>query len=219
MEIRHLFLEANGVVIPSVQLNCESRYLAIVIHGYGGNKEEMMGLSSHLLFRGYDSLTIDLRGHGESLDPYSIEVLNDVNYLIDQVRQRKTVIAIGHSVGGRLALLSNADVKVGISPALKGRYSEQTRKMIQSLRSYRVIEESADTNFEILEKLSSVYSGRKLVVYGSRDVPEIKQACKQLEGSDTEVQQIVGALHNDICVHSSTFQCIDQFIESLPNGV
>ena len=216
MSIQHKTIHVNDIVVPAIEMSSNSDKIAMVIHGYGGNKEEIMGLSSYLYFNGVDSITIDLRGHGESTDDYSIRVLDDINELLEKYGDNKKTIAIGHSLGGRLALLSKADLKIGISPALSKTYSEQTKAMIKNFRSYRVIEESQEINFEILQQLDEITMGNNLVLYGTRDIPEIIKACEQLQGPGMRIEKIKDALHNDIYVNYSVFNIIAEFIHTAP---
>ncbi|MGH7372459.1 MAG: alpha/beta hydrolase, partial [Candidatus Methylomirabilales bacterium] len=42
---------------------------AAVVHGYGGCKEQMLGISARLAEEGWAALALDLRGHGEHPAP------------------------------------------------------------------------------------------------------------------------------------------------------
>jgi esterase/lipase len=217
MEILKEAFRINDAFIPSVNIlekgNARS---AVIIHGYGGNKEEMLGLSLAIAEAGINTYTIDLRGHGESVQPFSAAIADDVNQIIHSLKRTTKVMALGHSFGGRLSLLSDADYRIGISPALDHVYSEQTMSMINKLRRYRVNEVSENINFTILKELMSVDAGLKdtdLVLYGTRDVPEIKNACLKLKATFNNVVEIAGALHNDICTLNETFEAIAKFIE------
>jgi hypothetical protein len=164
-----------------------------------------------------NAISIDLRGHGENRNYYSIDVLNDLNTLIAQLNSKSKTIAIGHSLGGRLAMISDANYKIGISPAFLRNYSEQTVAMINNFRKYRVKEQSDNINFEILKNLPVFdnESRNTMIVYGSRDVPEIKEECIRLSTLGIKTKEIKNAFHNDIYTVNETFVCIGEFINSI----
>jgi dienelactone hydrolase len=57
---------ADNHAIPAYLFLPESpRGGAAVVHGYGGCKEQMLGISARLAEEGWASLAIDIRGHGE----------------------------------------------------------------------------------------------------------------------------------------------------------
>lgn len=77
----------------------------MVVHGYGGAKEEFTGFLDAFAARGWHAVAFDLRGHGESGWPedeasYSLELFaDDVVALADTLGWRRFV-ALGHSMGG-----------------------------------------------------------------------------------------------------------------------
>ena len=150
----------------------------------------------------------DLRGHGEHKLPLDKDVLWDVETAIAYCRSFGKVAAIGHSSGGRLCLISSADFAVGISPPLQTTYSAETRRIINDLRSYRVRESFPGVNFEILKTLPMwqvVNNKQALILFGSRDVPEIVSSCKELRAKGKHVIEIDRAFHNDIFLLEETF--------------
>jgi len=63
-------------------------------------------------------------------------------------------------------------------------------------------------NFDILKNSpvpNSFDSSRSLLLFGSRDVPEIVAKCKELEANGAPVVEIPQALHNDIFLLEETF--------------
>jgi len=187
-----------------------ARGAAVIAHGYGGCKEEPLGLAWRVAESGIAVCSIDLRGHGEHMLPMDRQILDDIEAAIEHCRSYGKVTVIGHSLGGRLALISSADQAIGISPALSRTFSTQTQEMLKNLRSYRVREKYPGQNFDILRDLPA-YEGKTdrkaMIVYGSRDVPDILSACKELPSSVSTVR-IENAMHNDIYTLEATFQCI-----------
>jgi esterase/lipase len=204
-------IHSNGFKVPGILLvPTNARSAVVIAHGYGGCKEEPLGLAWRVAESGLAVCSIDIRGHGEHALPMDEHIQDDMEAAIEYCRRYGKVTAIGHSLGGRLALLSSADHMIGISPALNRIFSPQTREVLKNLRSYRVREMYPGQNFDILNQLP-IYrheAGREaMIVYGSRDVPEITAACNEIASSVPTVL-IENAMHNDIYTLEATFKCV-----------
>ena len=117
----------GNVQVPAVVFTHERpRAYAIVVHGYGGCKEEALGLAWRIAKEGLTVAAIDLRGHGENERLYDTSIL---------------------------CLLSQADCKIGISPALGQSFGQATVNLITTMRAHRVREERAGINFDTLNIL------------------------------------------------------------------
>jgi len=212
MKIERKLIQQNGLSIPSTVIEpSNSVGTVIIMHGFGGCKEEQLGLAWRVAEVGFTTCVIDLRGHGEHELPLDEEVVLEVETAIQYFRRYGKVIAIGHSLGGRLALLSTADYAIGLSPALNKTFSNQTQEIIKALRGYRVNEIYPNVNFEILNKLPEWQigsNGNVKIIFGSRDVPEIISACNELKEKSVPVIEIDKALHNDIFLLELTFEKI-----------
>jgi alpha-beta hydrolase superfamily lysophospholipase len=218
MDIKRQFLCGDGFHVPAVTLMPPDPPGAVlIIHGYGGSKEEFMGLAWRVAEQGFATCVIDLRGHGEHMLPLDENVLQDVETAIRHCRgygngrDNGRVVAIGHSMGGRLALLSSADAAIAISPAYSKTYCEQTHTYIRRMESHRVREQSTETVFEILQKLPlwQPGNGRPVsIIYGSRDNYDTIASCKELESAGMPVTLIDKALHGDSFLFEATFQAI-----------
>jgi len=154
-----------------------------------------------------------LRGHGENGNVLDDGIVKEISDCIDFCRQFGRVTAIGHSLGGRLVLSSSADFAIGISPALATEYSFQTQSMLKNLRQYRVQESYQSVLFDIIRDLPGLKQSKEhsLILYGTRDVPEIVEYCKNLPGNidvDVNVVEIANAFHNDIYLLEKTFSVI-----------
>ncbi len=223
MDIKRETIQADGLGVPCVILApAVSRGAAVIVHGYGGCKEEQLGLAWRVAETGITACVIDHRGHGEHKLTLDEDVLQDVETAITYCRSFGRVAAIGHSSGGRLSLISSADFAVGISPALQTTYSAETQRIINDARSYRVRESFPGVNFEILKKLpvwQVTNNKQALVLFGSRDVPEIVSACKELGAKGKHVIEIDRAFHNDIFLLEETFrQVVKKLSEWFSNG-
>ena len=215
MEIKREIIEGNGFEVPCITFEpSESRGAVVLVHGYGGLKEETFGLAWHIAEKGFTVGAIDLRGHGEHQFDLDGNILSDLETAISHFKCFGEVTAVGHSLGGRLSLISSADYAIGISPALDKTFSPQTMKLLEELRGYRVRKSNFNV-FKILNDLPSFQfdEGKSLVIYGSRDVPEIMSKCDKLKFEGTQVVQIENALHNDIFLSGPTFKTVTQKLQ------
>ncbi len=216
MNIERYFIRAGVSAVPSVMIKPDkSRGAAVVVHGYGGCKEELLGLAWRVAETGITACAIDLRGHGEHALPFDEDVLADVQAAVEFCRAFGKVVAIGHSSGGRLSLISAADCAIGISPALETTYSPQTEEIIKGFRGYRVRESYAGVNFVTLKKLptwKATVERPTGIIFGSRDVPEIVRLSVELKSQGQEVIEIKNALHNDIFTLEKTFEAVKMLL-------
>ena len=75
MDIKKLFIQSNGYNIPSILIEPpESSGIVIIIHGYGGSKEEQLGSGWRISLSGFTSCLIDLPGHGENTDYFDGDI-------------------------------------------------------------------------------------------------------------------------------------------------
>ena len=213
MNIERGVIKENGLQIPCVVVKPpSSRGAAVIVHGYGGSKEEQLGLAWRVAEIGITACAIDHRGHGEHGLPLDEGVLQDVEGAIDYCRGFGRVAALGHSSGGRLCLISSADFVIALSPAIVTDFTPETERLVKAMRSYRARESFPGANFENMRKLpvpQSMDKARTLILFGSRDVPEIVSACRSLkkDGLAVEIDQ---GLHNDIFLLEETFRLVTE---------
>ncbi|MDO9044682.1 MAG: alpha/beta fold hydrolase, partial [Methanobacteriaceae archaeon] len=185
-----------------------------VVHGYGGFKEETLGLAWRIAEQGFMTGAIDLRGHGEHPLDLDENILLDLEASISYFRQFGKVTAIGHSLGGRLSLISSADYAIGIAPALNKTYSSQTQELIEEMRDYRVRKSNSNI-FDILNNLPQyqIKDDKVFILHGSRDIPEIISECNKLKSEGIDIVQINEALHGDIFLFEPTFKAVNDKIK------
>ena len=138
-------------------------------------------------------------------------ILLDLETAISNFRNLGKVTAIGHSLGGRLALISSADYAIGLSPAASKKFSLQTEGIIKELRDPRVKRSNNDI-FNILNELplNQFKDVNSMIIHGSRDIPEITSASKIIKSEGIQVEIIEGALHNDIYLYEPVFEVINK---------
>jgi hypothetical protein len=209
MEITRSSLSTSRAAFPAIQMVEPGRRASVIlIHGYGGCKEETLGLSFRIFGMGFNTFAIDLNGHGENPKALDLDVLDDVNSLVETLERTGPVTVLGHSLGGRLALLSRAPRRIGLSPALERTFSRETVHMVHLLRSYRVRQAEEGINFRILRELPEAepsLTENDHILYGSRDLPEVMDRCQRLAKAGRTVHLIQGAYHGDMIFMEETF--------------
>ncbi|MBI2456476.1 MAG: alpha/beta fold hydrolase [candidate division NC10 bacterium] len=171
----------DGHVVPAYLFRPGSPVAGVAVaHGYGGCKEQMLGLAARLAERGLAACPFDIRGHGEHPAPLGAAMLLDLEAILAFLRRFGRVAAVGHSLGGRLALMSSADVVAAISPPLPQRPSEEGRAMLTHFGSTTV---RAQDPGEILDLLRSMpppaaSSRPTLLLHAEGDVPSLIEAVR-----------------------------------------
>ena len=155
----------------------------VVCHGYGGSKEQMLGVAVAVAERGMAALVVDLCGHGENRAPIGPAMREEVEAGVAFVRRFGRTAVVGHSLGGRLALMSSADVMVALSPSVMVQMSPQGKWMFENFPSPGVREPYFGYVNELLEKLGPVPShGRPcLLVYSERDIKPLLDGAAGLQ--------------------------------------
>lgn len=224
MDIEHRFLPGDGCKVPAILIQpADPQGAAVIVHGYGGNKEEQLGLGWRVAEAGLVACVIDLRGHGEHSLPLDGEVGADLDAAIRFCRLFGKVVAIGHSFGGHLALFSNADYCIAISPSVKRPLSEHTQATLKTKRSYRVRPSDFETVRVIHDKLPmwnpAKNIGNTLILFAEWDIPEISSECNELKNVGVCVVQIPKSMHNDIYLVEQTFEDVqNRILEWYGNG-
>ncbi|MCE5322805.1 alpha/beta fold hydrolase [bacterium] len=209
MKIERMRIPAGGYYIPAIFIIPKDPSASVVLaHGYGGCKEEVLGIAWRIAEAGLRVCSIDLSGHGENPSDFGVGILDDMEAAIAYCRSFGKVAAVGHSLGGRLALISSADYAIGISPAAADCFRDQTYKVLKATRSYRVCNGSMSVLRSVLKDIPTWKpdnAGNTLVLFGSRDLPEISAFCRVLNSPKIEIEN---ALHSDIFTLETTFRAV-----------
>lgn len=189
----------DGYAIPAYRVEPDGgRGTAVICHGYGGSKEEMLALVLAVAEGAQcRALCIDLRGHGEHLAPIGPGVLNDLQAALDAMLADGPVVAIGHSLGGRLALMADADLAIAVSPAAVQEISPQGRWMFETFPSPLVREPYPGYVVELLNQLGEIPQRPRpcLLVHAARDIPNIMAGTKIL------AERLPGATLHEVGTH------------------
>jgi fermentation-respiration switch protein FrsA (DUF1100 family) len=156
---------------------------AVVCHGYGASKEQMLGIVTAVAEKGIAVLAVDLCGHGENTAPIGPAMRDEMESAIAFVRRFGRTAVIGHSLGGRLALMSSADVMVALSPSVMMQMSPQGKWMFENLPSPGLREPYSGYVLELLDKLGPVPPhGRPcLLLYSERDIQALLDGAASLQ--------------------------------------
>jgi pimeloyl-ACP methyl ester carboxylesterase len=125
-------------------------------------------------------LATDLRGHGEHPGQLDEGVIGDVEAAISFARRYGPVAVIGKSLGGRLALMSTADVVVAISPAIPTRVSPTGQTMFTQFPSPRVREPYPGYVVDLLKRLGPppVRDRPTLLISATHDIQTIREGTR-----------------------------------------
>ncbi len=179
----------DGHAIPAIAIAPETpRSGLVLLHPYGGSKEQMVGIALAVAEQGIASLMIDNCGHGENSFELGPAALRDeVESAIRWARARWGHVACGGiSLGGRLALMSPADVIVAISPAaFTGEISPQGQWMFENFPSPAVREPYSGYVNQLLKELGPVQGHDRptLLLYAERDIPMIMNGAAELQAA------------------------------------
>ena len=117
----------DGHAIPGFLFTPASpRGGAVVCHGYGGSKEQMLGIATAVAEKGIAVLAIDLCGHGENMAPIGPAMRDEMEAAVAFVRRfGRTAVdrpqprgearadVVGGRHGGDVAVRHDADVPAG----------------------------------------------------------------------------------------------------------
>lgn len=110
------FTSEDQVTLSGWYIPSRNRAAVIVLHGYGGNRLEMMARAEFLARHEYGVLLYDLRGHGESdgnLRTYGWLDVQDVSAALGFLQNQENIDPnrigiLGFSIGGQIALRAAA---------------------------------------------------------------------------------------------------------------
>jgi dienelactone hydrolase len=140
----------------------------------------MLGLAARVAEAGLAAGVFDIRGHGEHPAPLGPDMLLDLEAVLAFLRPFGRVAAVGHSLGGRLALMSSADAVAAISPALPQRPSEEGRAMLIGFGSTAVRARHPGEILEILRSMPPPAGSSRptLLLHAEGDIPSLIEAVR-----------------------------------------
>ncbi len=197
--------DSNGADLPE----------GLVIHGYGGNKEELLGLAYHVAAAARVRLRLfDLPGHGPDGDD-----LLTSRTAASAVQERVEAIIrpsffIGHSLGARLGLAAGLPAGVAISLPGPALFEGGRRDLLITLRAHRVREREPFAGLvEILnDPLAPV--AETLLLYAANDIKSAADTAKEWRDTVEQVERIPQTGHLDIVSHPKTWRTVSNWLSA-----
>jgi len=185
----------------------------LVVHGYGGNKEEMLGLAYHVAAAAQVRLRLfDLPGH----TPDGDDLLTS-RTAAAAVQKRVEAMSrpsffIGHSLGARLGLAAGLPVGVIISLPGPARFEGGRRDLLKTLRVRRVRE--CEPFAGLVEILNDPFepAAETLLLYAANDIKSATDTAKEWRGAVERVERIPETGHLDIVSHPKTWRTVSDWL-------
>lgn len=196
-------MSRDGYPVPALLFEPAPAQGGVVVsHGYGSSKEEWLGVTACLADAGFAALAIDLRGHGENTPLVGPGALDDLMGALGYMRRYGPVAVVGHSLSGRLSLMTDADAVVAIAPSVVQEVSQFGTWMFENLPSPFVNEPYSGYVIDLLKELGDVpaFPGPALLIYSARDIPNIIAGTRALADvlSQAELREITDQVRPDV---------------------
>lgn len=141
MALRHIYLDDKSFNISYKIIDNKQEKWLLFLHGWGADKELMEGAFKNC-FKKYNHLYIDLPGFGNSSNDYVLDTMSYakiVNCFLYNMKIDINAI-IGHSFGGKVALLLNPKLLILLSSAgLLKKKSFQVKMKIRFAKVLKVL--------------------------------------------------------------------------------
>lgn len=137
----------KGVNVNYTFYDNHSNINLVYLHGWGQNIEMMMPIAKPFIKK-YNVLIIDFPGFGDSDEPKEVWSVFDYAEMVDEMVKKlnmKNPIVIGHSFGGKIALIYGYKYKprkvVVLASPYKQAITKQTLKvkMLKIAKKYQVL--------------------------------------------------------------------------------
>lgn len=162
------FLSLDGIRLTAwyIPAHPAARGTVIVAHGINGNRSDMLPRAAFLVKGGYNTLLLDLRGHGGSGGNYvgpgymeSLDILGAVSYLRKRGDQPQ-IFTMGHSYGAVAALFAASQ-----SPYVAGVISDGAFISYDDMVKRATILLSEDPERSIWERIGLRLAGFRATEY------------------------------------------------------
>lgn len=176
---------------------------ALLIHGYGGSKEEMLPLGFRLAAAGIGCLMTDLPGHGNSGGLFDHETATAALNAI--LKRHRFDVLVGHSVGALLAAAADYPA-VCLSPPLDVYFEGNIKELVTVLRARGVREKKYFAGLkDVIEKTRLDFGEKRIcVIYGYGDLKTVKDFALRAKKAGIETLEVKDASHRDIVTSSAT---------------
>lgn len=210
---------ANGdlLVEPGKKETQSKLREGLVIHGYGGNKEEMLGLSVNLV-KALDLrlLLFDLPGHApDTTDLLTLE--NAGAAVTERLGSLESgSFFIGHSLGGRLGLMTGLPQAILLSVPGRALFDGNRRELLSTLRARRVRENSTYEGLREVLAVDVSPATRTLLLYAKNDIKSSHEMALEWKDGVNAIEKIPDCNHLDIISHRTTERAIVSWLRRQP---
>lgn len=171
----------------------------LIIHGYGGCKEEILGLAVGLAARlPLRLLLFDLPGHGSAAEePLTLAAARE-KVAAAVAALDEPAFFVGHSLGARVGLLSGLELAVCISMPGAARFEGSRADLMRTLR-VRQVNEAAPLS-GLLEVLANgaAPAARTQLLCAGRELESVTELAAAWRGQGIPCIEVEGSGHNDI---------------------
>ena len=190
--------------------------VGLVLHGYGGDRFELLELAEQLAIRlRVRVLVPDLPGHGDRAEePLTLaSALADTEAWLGALDRPGFVV--GHSMGARLALLAEAPVVAALSLPGQASFEGSPREMLRTLRANRVNESARYAG--LLEVLAApvVPAPATLLLVAEFDIPSVQRQAAEWGAEGAEIVHIPGTDHATIVEAPVAIDAVAHWLEWL----
>jgi pimeloyl-ACP methyl ester carboxylesterase len=185
----------------------------LVVHGYGGNKEEMLGLALDVAQRsGLRLVVFDLPGHGDFTGaPLELaSALGCVNEALAELERPQ--VLIGHSLGARVGLMSQLPTAVLISMPGAAVFEGSPRDLLRTLRARRVIETSPYSGLREILSVDVAPAPDTLMVRADHELRSSIAMVSAWQALNVGCRRIDDTDHRDVISSPTTFKAINEWL-------
>lgn len=179
----------------------------LVIHGYGGSKEEMLGLAVGLAARlPLKLLLFDFPGHGGAAEePLTLAAAREA-VATAAAALDNPVFFVGHSLGARVGLLSGLEMAVCISMPGAARFEGSRTDLLRTLRARRVNEASPLSGLAEVLANGAEPAARTLLICAGRELESVTDLAAAWREQGIPCREIRDSSHNDIVSAHETLE-------------
>lgn len=179
----------------------------LIIHGYGGCKEEILGLAVGLAARlPLKLLVFDLPGHGDAAnEPLTLAAARDAVATATAVLDNPAFF-VGHSLGARIGLLGGPETAVCISMPGAARFEGSRTDLLRTLRARRVNEASPLSGLAEVLANGAAPAARTLLICAGRELESVSELAAAWREQGIPCREIRDSSHNDIVSAHETLE-------------
>ena len=187
-----------------------SKISLVFLHGWGQNIQMMIPLAKPFIKK-YNCMIIDLPGFGDSEEPQEVYTIYDYAEMVNKLLTSKKIknpIIIGHSFGGKIALVYATKYKTNKIVLLASPYKKKIEKDNFKLKILRFCKK-----VPLLNRLEGI--AKKYI--GSTDYKNASDAAVSLEDGK-QLEKLIpnaGLVIYDGCTHYAYLERLNQTINVL----